>query len=379
MIPEQLKGCKFCKIGLWNLWQNKDTDEKKFFDGSSCAQLTQEKIWKPKGKTPFEKGWQQTFYSYGEIVEWRNYNKENNYGVLTGIDGLGVLDDDSPDKVLMNLFETAFGKSFRVRDHYYIKLLGWNGEKIIFFDSGGRHLGELQGKGQQVIGPGSRHPSGAIYDVRENITIKEIPYEEFEEVFKCYLPVRKSIPEVLNAKGNWTGEDVKDIPLSSIISFSELMDVGDGYQGSHPVHGSAGGMNFRVNPHKNVWHCFRCGSGGGPAELIAVVEGIIDCSDAGRGCLQGSKGSEVIKVAREKYGLKEPVYEEPTGWARSINVKKMAERKGILKCPFCNSDFKFNELMGWYNCNCSKGGIRDFIKNFIIKNEPENKKTDQSI
>ena len=334
MIPEQLKEQRFVRI-------------------------------KHKEKGPFEKAWQKTAnYDYNTIQKFQG----ENYGVLTGLNQIGVLDDDTEKKILMRLFEASFGKSFRVRDHYYIRLHGWDCKKIIFYDSEGKHLGELQGLGQQVVGPGSIHPSGAIYDVRENIPIKEITFEEFKSIFNDYIPTIKEVSKNLQIKTSWEGEDIKQIPISAVISFAGLKDVGNGcYQGSHPSHGSTGGMNFRVDSLNNTWYCFRCNAGGSSPELIAVMEGIIDCSESGRGCLSGNKGSEVIKVAREKYGLKTPEIQtefKPMGWALSINIKRMAEKYNLLNCPFCNVPFEFNEKLGFFKCNdCGiRGGLKVFAK-----------------
>ncbi|NCB13973.1 MAG: hypothetical protein EOM78_20450, partial [Erysipelotrichia bacterium] len=167
-IPIQLKDCRFCKIN--------------------------------KGeKGPFERNWQNKMYSYQLISE---YFPDYNYGILTGFDSLGVLDDDTPDKMLMKLYEDNFPKTFRVRNHYYIKLKGWDGKKIIFY-KGKDHLGELQGKGQQVVGPGSLHPSGEHYELVNDIEIVEIEFNKFKEVFKDFMRVEKEYSEIKNLK--WYG------------------------------------------------------------------------------------------------------------------------------------------------------------------------------
>ena len=59
---------------------------------------------------------------------------------------------------------------------------------------------------------------------------------------------------------------------------------------------------------------------------------------------------------------------EPKGWACAINIKKFALRHNFVKCHICNSDFKFNEKMGWYSCpTCNfKGGLKQFAE-LIIK------------
>lgn len=317
-------------------------------------------------KTPFEKNWNVIIYTYEQI---QSYFPKENYGVLTGVNQLGVLDDDTTDKILMKLFEDNFGKSFRVRNHYYIYLKGWNEKKIIFYDKDGKHMGELQGFGQQVVGCGSLHPSGETYELKEDLPIKEIEYEEFKNIFIKYIPKEKQhIKNITNINNSWSGDNIKDIPISRIINISELYDCSNGcYQGSHPYHSSTTGMNFRIDTNKNVWYCYRCNTGGGPSELIGVMEGIINCSSAGSNCYSKEQAQEVIKVAREKYGLTKPLIKydrDPQGWALSINIKTMAERNKFIKCPKCNKNFEFNENLGFFKCNsCGLyGGIKLFTE-----------------
>jgi hypothetical protein len=152
-IPTQLKYCRFNRV-------------------------------KFKGKRPFESGWQNKPYSYKEIQEF--FPREN-YGVMCGRE-LRVLDDDTPNKILIDLFVKNFGKTFKVRDHLYFKFDNGHAKKIIFFDQEKNHLGELQGEGSYVVGAGSMHPSGEIYELKENLSIIEISYNEFLEVFKDYIP-----------------------------------------------------------------------------------------------------------------------------------------------------------------------------------------------
>lgn len=325
-------------------------------------------------KKPFEKEWTNKHYTYEQISK---YFPKENYGVLTGINSFGVCDDDTSDKKLISILEKNFGDSFEVRKHYYLKLTGWDGTKIIFYDKEGLHLGELQGKGQQVVGAGSIHPSGETYNIIKNVPIKEIDFNLFLEVMQEYIP--KSISQIIKEfkKSEWKGDDIKQIPLSSIISFGGLLDMGSGnYQGSHPQHGSTTGMNFRINTSKNIWHCFRCGSGGGPAELIAVMEGIIDCSQAGKNCFNTEQGREVINIAREKYGLKTPeTIQQPMGWAKSVNIKQMATNYNFLDCPKCKVPFEFNERLGFFNCPSCKlsGGLKVFASTYIQSKKEDSK------
>ena len=56
-------------------------------------------------------------------------------------------------------------------------------------------------------------------------------------------------------------------------------------------------------PRKTFGIVSVAGSGGGAVALIAVLEGIIDCREAVPGGLRGDKFTQVIKVAKEKYGF----------------------------------------------------------------------------
>jgi hypothetical protein len=152
-IPTQLKYCRFNRV-------------------------------KFKEKRAFEKDWQNKPYSYDEIQEF--FPKEN-YGVMCGKE-LRVLDDDTPNKILIDLFVKNFGKTFKVRDHLYFKFDNDHSKKIIFYNQEKTHCGELQGENTYVVGAGSMHPSGEIYELKEDLPIKTISYEKFLEVFKDYIP-----------------------------------------------------------------------------------------------------------------------------------------------------------------------------------------------
>ena len=135
-----------------------------------------------KEKRAFEKDWQNNPYNYKEIDK---YFPKDNYGVLCGKE-LRVLDDDTKDKKLINMFLENFGSTFRVRNHLYFRFDNEHFDKIILYDDG-EHLGEIQGEGTYVVGPGSIHPSGDIYEVKNNKYIKTISYDEFIEVFGKYI------------------------------------------------------------------------------------------------------------------------------------------------------------------------------------------------
>ena len=78
---------------------------------------------------------------------------------------------------------------------------------------------------------------------------------------------------------------------------------GNGLQGAHPVHGSDGGMNFRIDPEENKWHCYRHGTGGDALSLIGVLEGIVKCEDCVPGYFkEHPEAFKKILEAAPKYG-----------------------------------------------------------------------------
>ena len=251
-----------------------------------------------------------------------------------------------------------------------------------FPDSKGKmtpHMGELQGNNTYVVGPGSTHPSGAIYEVKKDLPIVTISYDKFLEIFGEFIKKKKSKVIRNHIVSSWHGDSITDIPIGNIISFNGLTDVGNGcLQGPHPKHGSDNGSNFRVDIDNNIWYCFRCQAGGGPSELIGVMNAVIDCYDSGCSCYSQDQAREVIKIAREKYGLTTPEkeekdYGEVKGWANSISIVKLAKRRDFENCHICDNPFTFNDKYGMYYCKECKfgGGLNKFAELLSKKNYNE--------
>ena len=332
-IPIQLKDCRFCKVGSKKRVE-KDIEEL---------------------KRPFEMGWTKRIYDYETASQWRKNPDLDfiNYGVIAGINDLGIFDDDSHDKRLMKLYHKHFPKTYRVRDHNYIFLKGWNGNKITFND-GGKKIGEVQGRNTQAVSVGSKHPSGETYELVNDLPIVEIDFKEFQKVFNIYMKQISITPKPETS--DWKGDDIKDIPITSIFS-SELVKC--------PSCGCKSGTNFQVYPESNSYFCYHEWTGGGIWEAIAISERIKSCSDIGISCLSESESRQILEVAYNKYGLRKPVKQiiqyEPRGWALSLNIKSIAKKRNMLSCPKCNVSYDFNEELGWFKCNCSKGGIKKFM------------------
>ncbi len=325
-----------------------------------------------KEKRAFENDWQNKAYSYEEISK---YFPRENYGVICGED-IRALDDDTPKEGLKKLYHENFPETLEVRGHIYFKFDNHYADKIIFNhptlefpDSKGKktpHMGELQGTNTYVVGPGSTHPSGETYDIVKDLPIVTISYDKFIEIFGEFIKKKKSKVIRNHIKSNWQGDNITDIPIGNIISFNGLTDVGNGcFQGPHPKHGSDNGSNFRVDVDNNTWYCFRCQSGGGPSELIGVMGGVIECYDAGVSCYDEDKAREVIKIARDKYGLTAPEQRDLgkiKGLAKFISIVKLAKCRGFENCPTCNNSFIFDDKYGMYYCDHCKvgGGLKKF-------------------
>jgi len=256
-----------------------------------------------KTKKPFEKDWTKKPHTYKEISK---FIPKENYGILCGYGSLVVIDCDND--ALQNVISSLLPKTFRVKTgsggtHNYFFIKGLN-NKIILETENGIHLGEVQSNGTQVVGPGSIHPNGSRYEVLVDTEIKEIDQEKLMEIIKPFMKEIKDTEETAKWEGKEHSE-LDDLSVADIWGLSGLKKRGNEYYGEHPIHGSEGGMNFWVNPLKNIWHCFRHNSGGGPLSAIAVKEGILDCTDSRKGVLRGDKAIQAIEKAKSNYGLKQ--------------------------------------------------------------------------
>jgi len=265
---------------------------------------------KPRTKIPFEEDWQNKPYSFTDIQTWTD--QDGNYGVLGGYGGLIIIDADTDaiSKIIRESFPSTFTVKTRKGFHYYY--LCEDIHRKIVLKKGDEHYGEIIANGSQVVAPGSIHPdTGIVYDVINDVAISEITQEQIYSGLIEYIPFdyqqkdteieieNISVVDVLNKKG---------------IQFNR---IGGQFVCSHPAHGSTNNNNFVVHPEKNVWHCFRCGTGGGALSLIAVLEGVIQCHEAVAGGLRGDKFTETLRLAKDIYGF-------------DVKVKPLTQTETIL-------------------------------------------------
>ena len=263
------------------------------------------------GKKPRELSWQNTAnYSFNEFKLVSRL--ENGYGVVCGFGSLAVIDCDEPEIEFLAL--NRLPKTFTVKTggggkhFFYIipdlekKFVLTKSEKIGAVGDEratvvSKHYGEIQWKGSQVVGPNSVHPSGNKYVVVGDYAIATISNQHIKEVFEKFITPNTQ-------ERTYQGENPHQyIDLSKIVNLENFRQKGGEYVGKHPIHGSSTGGNFSINIEKGLWHCFRCGTGGGAVTLIAMLNGFIQCNNARIGCITPEIREQVVQIAKIKYNL----------------------------------------------------------------------------
>jgi len=372
-IPTQLRKpqFKFILLGRWNQYRGKDyqTNKKVYtFEPKSKEEFEtlKSKGFASIGKVPLEFDWTgKADYVYADPRLLNHISKGYNYGVKCGPGRLSILDVDNMsilkelDKILPETLtiETGSGKQHR----YFLVPTGT--PKIVLTKKG-VHYGELQGPGSQCVGVGSKHPiGGKEYEVIKDVEIAELSQEIINKIKEDYTDL-KDEPIVISP--NWSQykqTNISDLlSITSLVNLSGMKNSGDEYFGSHPVHGSTTGMNFFINPSKNLWHCFRCASGGDSLSFLAVKEGICDCSDfsATGKKLKGKDFIETKKIVEEKYNVKIPPKELEITPLKNIKVELGKSVKTIVSVLDMTSG---ESMVTSYRATCPECGKSKVVFN----------------
>ncbi len=349
----------------------------------------------PSGKAALK--WSTTGnYRYDDPRFIKHIEDGGNYGAVGGFGDLVILDSDTPelDKALSILPDTftvrsgSWSEENPWKHHRYFIVKGF-GKKIPLPKDGGKESwGDIQAQGAQCVAPGSIHPNGKPYTIEKDIPIAEISKEQLLDVI---APFRIQPDWTKSLEKKRKGFDTPDIPIGNIIDLSKFNKRGNEYQGEHPVHGSTGGSNFCVNIDKEVWHCFRCDSGGDALQFIGVKEGIRPCSDP---TLYGEDFKTVLKIAEEKYINKlckeqkiEEVSEEclailkkPRLFTEITEVElgkkivgELENRKAIFLIA-CGIFVEDNQIASYNLCvNSESGAGKDYVVKNVLSIFPKEK------
>jgi hypothetical protein len=258
---------------------------------------------------------------YADDPQLQTWLKEGgNYGIAAGY-GLAILNADHEE--IKQVVESKFPPSFTMESpghkapvYFFLSNLT---RKMFLRTKNGECAGEILWEGFQTVGPGSIHPKGGVYKIINDAPLATIPKDQLATLLGDHLVPEKQIVQSEETARKERQDSNVDLSILQVVPLAGLRKQGDEYYGPHPVHGSETGRNFWVNPAKNVWHCFRHGTGGGPLLWLAVEEGIIDCSQAGPGALRGDLFKKTLEKA-VKRGLIEG-RKPTTSSIREGNVK----------------------------------------------------------
>lgn len=255
-------------------------------------------------KAPAEEDWPMSNnYKYNDPDFVEYLKTATAYGVACGFGQLAIIDCDNADSAekimaaLPNTFTVLSPGHESPHLYFIIKDLA---EKIIMTNDAGVHFGEVQFTGAQALGPNSLHPNKKKYGVLKDIPIEHITKEELLTAINPFIKQEKKV--------KFCESGIK-MNISLISEYIKGLTEKNGeLVGAHPIHGSEGGSNFRINETTNRWHCFRCGVGGDTISLIALIEGLVPCHELIQGYFSSYQGKIVfkkaLKIAAEKYGYK---------------------------------------------------------------------------
>lgn len=226
MIPAQLKNLRFCRV-------------------------------KKGTKKPFEKDWTNKPYFYHEMEDF----KDENYGVLCGYHDLAVIDCD--EEVLVLAVRELLPKTYSVRTggggiHFYFFIPDLERKIILEVDE--KHLGEIQSYGTQVVGAGSLHPNGKLYEVVNNVGIETISFEELKKVLSKFMKMGEKIKSneeiILDPSASKLREKIKITAIAHRFGFKT--ERGKILCPFHEDKDPSMGLSNELG----VYHCFGCGAKG---------------------------------------------------------------------------------------------------------------------
>jgi hypothetical protein len=242
-------------------------------------------------KVAMETKWQRTnnyFPDSNRIIE--HIESGQNYGIMV-INNTIVIDSDCkqlydclPSHWKMSL-TTITGKG----NHIFLDCPDSPPDKIVLHDTITKvALGDVRGSESEfyTVGPGSIHPdTKKKYEwVDINASLVSVSWKEIttDLIEKYKADIKKQIPK-REPTSSGPLSDKLGLRIEDFAMPDNPTKRGNGdIQGAHPIHGSSTGMNFAINPKKNVWYCYRDDVGGDPVSWIAYAHCNISETDCTR-------------------------------------------------------------------------------------------------
>lgn len=246
-------------------------------------QLKSFRFIKVINKRPIELDWGVTNnYAFDDPILIEHLKKHQEYGVICGMNHLFVVDVDDPElqKLLLDL--DFFKDTFTVKTggkglyHFYFYADIEEPKKYKIFKPSDKPATEgdekrpntdtradVQGKGTQVVGPGSvNKTTGKKYEIVNNVPIKKINFEQLKLVMLRYdlTKTEEQEKESTQTKGLQKFDDDVVEMIKDKISIPEYLRSinidSDKNPCECPFHGSQGKKCFSY--HGKVWNCFHC-------------------------------------------------------------------------------------------------------------------------
>lgn len=237
-------------------------------------------------KKPFEKAWTSKQYNYNDPVLLEHLRNGGNYGVRGGsssfvsIDGktysLIIIDFDTKEfqnKVLPLFPETFTTTSGSEKNCFHLWFASDNEKSFKILDENKETLCDVIGEGKQIIGVGSKHPSGSTYSIVKDLPFAFMPYSEIEALLKPHdkSPKKKEkaklLPKIKSFNSDVAEEIVRDVSMESVLEECGV-DISKNPTNC-PLHSSNGGKCLSWGDA--VLHCFHCDGGWNKFSFIRDV------------------------------------------------------------------------------------------------------------
>lgn len=274
-------------------------------------------------KKPYEEDWPNKPYTWDEIQE--HIQKEVNYGILCGYEGLIVIDADTPE--LRDFIQKNMPKTFTVKTggeaggmHFYY-ICPEVKKKIILTKE--KHFGEIQSWGTQCVGPGSIHvKTGRKYEIidENNKIISEIDYATLFSAIKPFSEDIKAkeaktleeLEELKKSNKIPQDSDINSINIISVIPNAGFRKANNGeYYGPNPWHGCILSQDCEIFTPDGI-------------------KKIVDIKKGDKIFNQNNNLTKVINIFKHKYSGKSYIFK--CGFPE---VKFTAEHPILV----CNADF----------------------------------------